>query len=269
VSIHWSPTSAAQGTNPLAGAVPERLGFEKSRSVLIVEDDAAIASALQLHLEVARYRVQVVHRARRALDILRHAQIDLVVLDLLLPDLDGIEVCRDLALRAPRPLILILSSRATEADRIHGLDVGADDYLVKPFSVLEFLARVRALFRRPPLEAHERERKHIFSAGALAVDGWERCARLNGERFELTAREFDLLLWFVRHPNRVFSRAELLDAVWGSAYDGFEHTVNSHLNRLRAKLEREPARPEVLVTVRGGGYKLVPPGVAHPVAARP
>ena len=101
----------------------------------------------------------------------------------------------------------------------------------------------------------------MLFAGALVADRWERCAHLNGQRIELTGREFDLLSWFVQHPRRIFSRAELLDAVWGSAYDGFEHTVNSHLNRLRAKLEPDPSRPEILVTVRGGGYKMVPPAV--------
>jgi DNA-binding response OmpR family regulator len=98
-------------------------------------------------------------------------------------------------------------------------------------------------------------------AGALVIDNWERCAKLGARRIELTAKEFDLLLWFAQHPHRVFSRAELLDAVWGSGYEGYEHTVNSHLNRLRAKIERDPSHPSMLVTVRGGGYKLVPPGI--------
>ena len=237
------------------------------RRIAIVEDDPDIAGVLRLHLEEARYRVWVAGDGPSALGMLQREPVDLLVLDLVLPRLDGLEVCRTVVQQAPRPLILILTSRATEMDRVRGLDAGADDYLVKPFSVLEFLARVRALFRRPPLETQRRDARHTAFAGGLEVDRWERCARLNGKRIELTGREFDLLSWFVRHPYRVFSRAELLDAVWGSVYDGFEHTVNSHLNRLRAKLEHEPSRPQILVTVRGGGYKMVPPASADPVPA--
>jgi DNA-binding response OmpR family regulator len=125
---------------------------------------------------------------------------------------------------------------------------------------LELIARVRALFRRPP--AHyplSPDVDHVFSVGGLSLDSWQRCAQFAGARVPLTAREFDLLLWFIQHPNRIFSRAELLDAVWGTGYDGYEHTVNSHLNRLRSKLEQDASRPSLLITVRGGGYKLVPP----------
>ena len=141
------------GRIPKAMAALDRLASDHSRggTVAIVEDDPDIASVLQLHLEEASYRVRVAHDGRGGLQIAHRELVDLVVLDLVLPDLDGLEVCRSFALRVPRPLILILSSRATEMDRVRGLNVGADDYLVKPFSVLEFLARVRALFRRPPL----------------------------------------------------------------------------------------------------------------------
>jgi DNA-binding response OmpR family regulator len=157
----------------------------------------------------------------------------------------------------------MLTARDRTKDRVRGLDGGADDYLVKPFDIGELLARVRALLRRPPLAANvaDGSAERTVAAGGLIVDRWERCARLNDCRIELTSREFGLLLWFARHPQRVFSRTELLDAVWGSGYEGFEHTVNSHLNRLRAKIEADPATPAVLVTVRGGGYKLVPPAV--------
>jgi DNA-binding response OmpR family regulator len=160
----------------------------------------------------------------------------------------------------------MVTARSTELDRVLGLELGADDYLSKPFSVLELVARVRALLRRPRLAAEPSgtDAARLIAAGTLVLDRWERCARLHGRHIELTTREFDLLLWFVQHPLRVFSRAELLDAVWGRGYGGFEHTVNSHLNRLRAKLERDPSRPSVLVTVRGGGYKLIPP-LAQPL----
>jgi DNA-binding response OmpR family regulator len=234
--------------------------------VLVVEDDPDISAVIQLHLEGAHYEVGVAASGRQALEQALTDSFDLIVLDLGLPELDGLEICRKLSDRNPRPLILMVTARSTELDRVRGLELGADDYLVKPFSVVELVARVRALLRRPPLalEAAGNEAARLFSAGALVLDQWERCARLDGQRIELTAREFKLLLWFVQHPLRVFSRAELLDAVWGQGYGGFEHTVNSHLNRLRAKLEQDPSHPSVLVTVRGGGYKLMPP-VAAPV----
>jgi DNA-binding response OmpR family regulator len=239
--------------------------------VLVVEDDPDIAALIRLHLEGAHCQVSVAADGRQGLEQALADPVDLIVLDLGLPELDGLEICRRLECRSPRPLILMVTARSAELDRVRGLELGADDYLVKPFSVVELVARVRALLRRPPLaaEAAGNEAARLFSAGALVLDRWERCARLNGRRVELTAREFKLLLWFVQHPLRVFSRAELLDAVWGRGYDGFEHTVNSHLNRLRAKLERDPSHPSVLVTVRGGGYKLMPPIVlpVSPVTA--
>ncbi len=233
----------------------------------MIEDDPDISAVVQLHLESAHYHVMVAVDGRQGLELALSKPVDLVVLDLGLPQMDGLEVCRRLECKSPRPLILMVTARATELDRVRGLEFGADDYLVKPFSVLELVARVRALLRRPPMAAAASEDSvRLFAAGALVLDRWERSARLQGRRIELTAREFALLLWFVRHPQRVFSRAELLDAVWGTGFTGFEHTVNSHLNRLRAKLELDTLHPSVLVTVRGGGYKLIPPPAAAPSA---
>jgi DNA-binding response OmpR family regulator len=235
--------------------------------VLVVEDDPDIAALIRLHLESAHYHVRAATDGRRGLELALSEPFDLVVLDLGLPELDGLEVCRGLQGTVPRPLVLMVTARSTELDRVLGLDLGADDYLIKPFSVVELVARARALLRRPRLAAGATETgaARLVTAGALVLDSWERCARLHGRHIELTTREFELLEWFARHPLRVFSRAELLDAVWGQAYGGFEHTVNSHLNRLRAKLECDPSHPSVLVTVRGGGYKLIPP-VAEPLA---
>ena len=233
--------------------------------LLIVEDDPDIREMIRMHMAEAQYSVVAVGDGLQALAAARQETVDLVILDLALPGRDGIEVCRALSSFVPRPLILMLTARSTEFDRVRGLNVGADDYLVKPFSVLELVARVRALLRRPPLAAQpmqagmDTQPERIVTAGSLEIDLWERCARLAGRRIELTSKEFELLLWFVRNPQRIYSRAELLDAVWGHGYQGFEHTVNSHLNRLRGKLEQDPSRPAVLITVRGGGYKLIPP----------
>src|SRR5271154_2523255 len=228
--------------------------------ILLVEDDADIASLVRIHLEDAKYEVTVAVGGRAGLEAAIRDQIDLLILDLSLPDIDGLDICKQLTHHERRPLILMLTARGTELDRVRGLELGADDYLTKPFSILELTARVRALFRRPPVRySSARDEDHVFVVGGLSLDSWQRCAHIAGVRIALTAREFDLLLWFVRHPNRIFSRADLLDAVWGTGYDGYEHTVNSHLNRLRSKLERDASHPSLLVTVRGGGYKFVPP----------
>jgi len=232
--------------------------LQRSAHVLIVEDDVDIAKVMRLHLENARYRVDVAATGRSGLSMARRGAYDLLVLDLMLPIVDGLQICRALSHVEPRPLVLMVSALGSERDRVNGLDVGADDYLSKPFGIQELIARVRALLRRPPIGGatpnNDPDRWSI--AGDLALDSWGRSVALRGVRIELTAREFDLLRWFVGHPNRVFSRAELLDAVWGSGYTGFEHTVNSHLNRLRSKLEQDPTHPVLLITVRGGGYKL-------------
>ena len=235
--------------------------------ILLVEDDADIASLVRIHLEDARYEVTVAADGKTGLDAALNDPRDLLILDLSLPDIDGLDICKRLTVLEPRPLILMVTARCTELDRVRGLELGADDYLTKPFSILELIARVRALLRRPPVRSSVAvDAPHVFAAGGLLLDSWQRCAHLGGNRLTLTAREFDLLLWFVKNPNRVFSRAELLDGVWGAGYDGYEHTVNSHLNRLRSKLERDASRPSVLVTVRGGGYKFVPPD--RPASAR-
>jgi DNA-binding response OmpR family regulator len=236
--------------------------------ILVIEDDPDIREVIRMHLENAQYTVATAENGVHALALAASQSFSLVILDLGLPGLDGLEVCRHLSALTPRPLILILTARSAERDRVQGLDRGADDYVIKPFSMLELVARVRALLRRPPPAAEQGgdPAARAIVAGALVMDRWERCAKIGARRIELTAKEFDLLLWFARHPHRVFSRAELLDAVWGGGYEGYEHTVNSHLNRLRTKIERDPSHPSMLVTVRGGGYKLVSPEATSTMA---
>ncbi len=254
-----TPASETNGPVDSQRRFVEQAG-DATGTVLVIEDDADIASLVRIHLEDAKYSVTVAADGRTGLDAALRNPQDLLILDLSLPDIDGLDICKQLTQLAPRPLVLMLTARCAELDRVRGLELGADDYLSKPFSILELMARVRALFRRPPVKTTAPlDTPHVFASGGMSLDSWQRSAHIGGNRLTLTAREFDLLLWFVKNPNRVFSRAELLDAVWGAGYDGYEHTVNSHLNRLRSKLERDASHPSVIVTVRGGGYKLVPP----------
>ena len=182
---------------------------------------------------------------------------DLVILDLRLPGIDGIEICRRLRQNSGSVPVLMLTSKSSELDRVVGLEIGADDYVTKPFSILELMARVKSILRRAELSRQSSAKeKGKVQAGSVTIDPATRDAKVRGEPIELTAREFDLLYHFAANPGRVFRRLELLDSVWGYGHDGYEHTVNSHINRLRAKIESDPAHPEVIVTVWGVGYKM-------------
>jgi DNA-binding response OmpR family regulator len=182
----------------------------------------------------------------------------LIILDLRLPGPNGLEICR--AIRRDRPYqpVLMLTSMSAELDRVLGLETGADDYLTKPFSVLELVARVRAIFRRVDnmqQQSTDDVAETVVNTGNMTIDPARREVTLDGRMVDLTAREFDLLDYFARHPGRVFRRSDLLDKVWGYGHEGYEHTVNSHINRLRAKIEDNPSKPEIIVTVWGVGYK--------------
>ena len=231
------------------------------KRVLLVEDDAHIAELLSMHLRDEG--LQVVHCARGddgLVQLTRGGDWDALVLDLMLPGVDGLEICRR-ARAMPRYVpIIIISARASEVHRILGLEIGADDYLPKPFSVLELVARVRALLRRAEAMAQNaRQQAGSLSVDGLAMDPVARDARLAGQRLDLTPREFDLLYFFARQPGKVFSRMDLLNAVWGYQHEGYEHTVNTHINRLRAKIEADPAQPARILTVWGRGYKFAGP----------
>jgi len=227
------------------------------RKVLVVEDENDIAELVALHLRDLDCDVTIAGDGHGGM---RHAfarNWDLVILDLRLPGPDGLTICRALRRESRYVPILMLTSKSSELDRVLGLELGADDYVTKPFSVSELMARVKAIFRR--VESVEKRfpgGSEALSIGPLKIDTSGRQVMVNDRPMPLTAREFDLLLHFARHPGRVFSRAQLLDSVWGYGHDGYEHTVNSHINRLRSKIEPDPARPEVIVTVWGVGYKL-------------
>ena len=229
----------------------------KPRKILVIEDDRDIARLVELHLHDQGYEVQVAHDGVVGLKQALSKAYDLIILDLMLPGIEGLELCRNLRTKPNYIPILMLTAKSTELDRVLGLEVGADDYLTKPFSIRELLARVKALFRR--MEALGSQlvpgMQNTIQAGVLVIDAEKRTVTLAGKPADLTAKEFDLLLQFAQHPGRVYTRAQLLDLVWGYAHEGYEHTVNSHINRLRAKIERDPARPDFIRTVWGVGYK--------------
>jgi DNA-binding response OmpR family regulator len=187
---------------------------------------------------------------------------DLVILDRMLPDIDGIEICRRLRREDDYVPVLMLTARSAELDRVLGLELGADDYLTKPFSIPELLARAKAILRRAEAmrRAASEPGEGPIRVGDLSVDPARRRVTVSGRTVALTAKEFDLLLLFARHPGRVFTRARLLEHVWGYGHSGYEHTVNSHINRLRSKIEPEPSEPRYLLTVWGVGYRFFDPG---------
>ena len=229
--------------------------------ILVAEDQADIRDLIVLNLQHGGYQVRAVADGTSAVAQQLAQPADLLVLDLMMPGLDGLEVCKALRNKGQATPILMLTAKSTELDRVLGLELGADDYLTKPFSMAELLARVKALLRRAellraaqaaPAPAHQQPVRN----GELDIQPVRREVRLNGQALEFTALEFDLLLHFARHPGQVFSRGQLLDAVWGYTHDGYEHTVTTHINRLRSKLEADAMNPRFILTVRGAGYKM-------------
>jgi len=234
------------------------------KRILLVEDDVHLTEILRVHLRADGYAVEHAADGRQGLALVERGGWDAILLDLMLPGIDGLEICRRARAVARYTPIIITSARGSEMHRILGLEMGADDYLAKPFSVLELLARLKALLRRIDATARGlRMENHALESGGLQIDRLTRLVQLHGRTVELTPREFDLLLYFVDHPERVFSRIELLNRVWGARHDGYEHTVNTHINRLRGKIEPDPRNPVRIVTVWGSGYKYsLPAGIA-------
>ncbi len=229
--------------------------------ILVAEDQADIRDLIVLNLQHGGYQVRAVADGTSAVAQQLAQPSDLLVLDLMMPGLDGLEVCKALRNKGQATPILMLTAKSTELDRVLGLELGADDYLTKPFSMAELLARVKALLRRAELLRAAQAtpapaQQQPVRNGELDIQPVRREVRLNGQALEFTALEFDLLLHFARHPGQVFSRAQLLDAVWGYTHDGYEHTVTTHINRLRSKLEADAMNPRFILTVRGAGYKM-------------
>ncbi len=225
--------------------------------ILLVEDDRDISHLVELHLTDLGYEVDRAYDGKEGLDLATSGRYELIILDLMLPELDGLEICKSLRAASDYTPILMLTARSSEVDRVVGLEIGADDYLTKPFSIQELMARVKAILRRTEImkRAGDTSDGDLIETGELTIDLSRRTVTESGTPIHLTAREFDLLYHFVKNPGRVYSRAQLLDQVWGYGYEGYEHTVNSHINRLRGKIEEDPARPRYILTVWGVGYK--------------
>lgn len=229
------------------------------RKILIIEDDRDIAHLVEKNLADQGYNITLAYNGKTGLELALSGQYHLIILDLNLPKVDGLEICREVRANASYTPILMLTCRTSELDRVLGLEIGADDYLTKPFSLRELVARVKALFRR--IDALESEQSdetlENVHVGEINIDPSKREVTLRGVPVNLTAKEFDLLYLFTKHPGRVYTRSELLTLVWGYAYKGYEHTVNSHINRLRAKIEEDQNQPKYIRTVWGVGYKFV------------
>jgi DNA-binding response OmpR family regulator len=225
------------------------------RRVLVIEDTRDIAELLSLHLKDLGCEVTLADDGLLGFEEARSGGYDLIILDLMLPGMDGIELCRRLRGEAAYTPVLMLTAKSSELDRVLGLEIGADDYLTKPFSIRELLARVKAIFRRVEQLNAERGSGDTVKAGDMTIDTRKRRVTVAGRAVDLTSKEFDLLFHLARQPGQVFARRQLLDAVWGHGSEHYEHTVNTHINRLRAKIEDDPSKPRFLLTVWGVGYK--------------
>jgi len=231
------------------------------KKVLVVEDDPNIVDLLEIHLSDLDCEVDKAMDGKLGLEKGLNNTYDLILLDVMLPYKDGIEICRTLRAKDVRTPILMLTARSEEIDKVLGLEMGADDYITKPFSVREFVARVKAIFRRIDLMESESAEKKVESKdtvldfGDLRIDTDLRKVTIKSERVELSPKEFELLTLLASHPGKSYDRSKLLNIVWGYDFDGFEHTVNSHINRLRNKIEPDIQNPRYILTTWGVGYR--------------
>ncbi|MDA3806579.1 MAG: response regulator transcription factor [Thiomicrorhabdus sp.] len=223
---------------------------------LIIEDDPDIARLVAIQIESLRGSSHHVSYLDKAQRYCQSNSVAILILDLSLPDGDGLDFCRKFRQTNTTTPILMLTARSDEIDRVLGLELGADDYLSKPFGLAELKARIKALLRRSQIQKHPVMNNELIQVGGLTIDSTKHQSHLHNICLTLTSKEFELLKHFATYPNQVFSRMDLLEKVWGIDHDGYEHTVNSHLNRLRKKLETNPANPKILETVWGVGYKL-------------
>lgn len=229
------------------------------KKVLVVEDDRDMVQLLEIHLNDLDCELDLAYDGKTGLEKALAYDYDLMVLDVMLPGTDGLEICRQVRAREKTNPILMLTARSEEIDKVLGLEMGADDYLTKPFSIREFLARVKALFRRverfqPPTPIEDQP-ESVLSFGELMIDLDKRKVTIKGQRVELSPKEFDLLGLLAANPGKSYDRARILNLVWGYDFEGYEHTVNSHINRLRRKIEPDLQHPTYILTSWGVGYR--------------
>lgn len=229
-----------------------------NKKVLIIEDDPNLIDLLEIHLNDLDCELDKAMDGQLGYEKATANHYDLIVLDVMLPKMDGLEVCRKVRAKEVRTPILMLTAKSEEIDKVLGLEMGADDYLTKPFSVREFIARVKAIFRRMELWQQKTESSSPTTAlqfGDLSVDIDKRKVTIQDKRVELSPKEFDLLSLLASNPGKSYDRSRLLDLVWGYEFEGYEHTVNSHINRLRGKIEPDIAHPKYILTTWGVGYR--------------
>lgn len=228
------------------------------QKVLIIEDDPEIIELLGIHLKDLGCEVTAVNNGQEGLKAATDARFELIILDLMLPGLNGMEVCRKIRQNDRHTPILMLTARSEEIDKVMGLETGADDYLTKPFSIREFIARVKVIFRRNeehPLSEFKGHMPAVIRYDGLEIDLDKRKVLLNGLRADLSPKEFELLVLLASNPGKSYSRKRLLNLVWGYDFEGYEHTVNSHINRLRGKIETDLSAPKYILTTWGVGYR--------------
>jgi len=225
--------------------------------VLIIEDDKDIAELISIHLTDLVCQIKHSESGNGGLQMATAQHFDLIILDIMLPGMDGLEVCKRLRGQEITTPILMLTAKSEEIDKVLGLEIGADDYLTKPFSIREFVARVKAILRRQTIQKKvpEDSSRNILRVENLVIEQNKRKVVLNGNRIELTPKEYDLLLLLAQHPGKSYSREDLLNLIWGYEFTGYEHTVNSHINRLRTKIEADFAKPHYILTTWGVGYR--------------
>jgi DNA-binding response OmpR family regulator len=226
------------------------------KNILLIEDDPEISKLLDLHLSSDEYNLTTLSNGQEALNLIMTNDLDLIILDIALPGLNGLEVCKKVRQHSATIPIMMLTCHNEESDKVLALELGADDYVTKPFSILELIARTKALLRRGE---HILQNGHIdkeeINFKELVLNATKRKACIKGQRLELTPKEFDLLLLLANNPGKTFSRFELLEQVWGVAFSGYEHTITSHINRLRIKLETDLHHPQYILTAWGTGYR--------------
>ena len=227
------------------------------RKVLIVEDDRDIVELLKIHLKDLQCDADVAYDGNVGLQKALSNTYDLIILDIMLPEKDGMEICREVRAKNTSVPILMLTAKSEEIDKVLGLEMGADDYLTKPFSIREFIARVKAIFRRMEVLNNNAQQAgmSVLRFGDLGVDIDKRKVTLNEKRVDLSPKEFELLSLLASNPGKSYDRAKILNLVWGYDFEGYEHTVNSHINRLRAKIEPDIQQPTYILTTWGVGYR--------------